>query len=203
MDSAKNKRSFMFGIPGAALQVVGILPLFVVDSRPLMFVALVLVLALAGTALLLRGLALYAEAKGQSAAWCLMAFLSIIGLIVLDLLPDRTLEREDTAHADGQPDDLSPTVTTDRKPVNVTSALAVWSLVLGLLSCPATWLAFIPMFVLAVSAITCGHLSRHVIRHRPGTLPGGATALLGLIAGYSVLACTLVTYLIARLFYGS
>ena len=38
---------------------------------------------LAGTALLLAGFAYYAKAKGRHPAWCLMAFLSIIGLIVL------------------------------------------------------------------------------------------------------------------------
>ena len=42
-----------------------------------------------GTALLLVGFAYYAKAKGRSPVWCLVAFLSCIGLIILALLEDR------------------------------------------------------------------------------------------------------------------
>lgn len=42
-----------------------------------------------GTGLLIVGLAYYATAKGQSAAWCVLGFLGIIGLIILAALPDR------------------------------------------------------------------------------------------------------------------
>jgi hypothetical protein len=41
-----------------------------------------------GTVTLLVGLAYYAKAKGCSAWWCLFAFLSIIGLLVLACLKD-------------------------------------------------------------------------------------------------------------------
>ena len=47
-------------------------------------------ISLLGTVLLLEGFAYYAKAKGRNPAWCLMAFLSIIGLIVLACLKDRT-----------------------------------------------------------------------------------------------------------------
>ena len=43
-----------------------------------------------GTLFLLVGLAYYARAKGRSPWWCLFAFLSLIGLIVLACLEDRT-----------------------------------------------------------------------------------------------------------------
>jgi hypothetical protein len=43
---------------------------------------------LLGTVLLFVGLAYYAMAKGRSPAWCLLALLSLIGLIVLACLPD-------------------------------------------------------------------------------------------------------------------
>ena len=48
-----------------------------------------LAVSLVGTVLLLIGLAFYAKAKGRHPAWCLMAFLSLIGLIVLALLKDK------------------------------------------------------------------------------------------------------------------
>jgi len=43
---------------------------------------------LVGTVLLIIGLAYYARAKGRHPAWCLMGFLSVIGLIVLACLKD-------------------------------------------------------------------------------------------------------------------
>ncbi len=46
-------------------------------------------IALMGTALLMAGLAYYARAKGHSAWLCLLAFLGLIGIIVLGLLRDR------------------------------------------------------------------------------------------------------------------
>jgi hypothetical protein len=49
------------------------------------------VITLAGTALLITGLVFYAKAKGHHPAWCLMAFLSIIGLIILSCLKDKDI----------------------------------------------------------------------------------------------------------------
>jgi hypothetical protein len=73
-----NNVSLAFGIPGIVLQLVGA------------FAPSVLV-QLLGTALLIVGLAYYAKAKGRNPAWCLFAFLSIIGLIVLACLKDRSV----------------------------------------------------------------------------------------------------------------
>ncbi len=72
-----NNISLAWGIPGFVLQIAGI-------GQPLVLSA--------GTVLLMIGLAYYAKAKGRSAAWCLMGFLPIIGLIVLAYLKD--LEKE-------------------------------------------------------------------------------------------------------------
>jgi len=74
-----NNISLAWGIPGIVLQIAGN-----VIGQPIVLIV--------GTVLLMIGLAYYAKAKGRSAAWCLMGFLSIIGLIVLACLKD--LEKE-------------------------------------------------------------------------------------------------------------
>ena len=65
-------------------------------------------------------------------------------------------------------------------PVNVarTSALAVWSMVLGILS-----LLCIGFFA-GIPAIICGHMGRARIKQSQGALTGGGMALTGLILGY-------------------
>ena len=59
-----------------------------------------------------------------------------------------------------------------------TSALAVWSLILGILSL----LCF--GFFAGIPAIICGHMGRSKIKQSQGTLVGGGMALAGLIMGY-------------------
>ncbi len=81
-----NQKSFYFGIPGIILQIVGRIMMNPDGGKA----GLGLLMALAGTGLLLAGFAYYAKAKGRHPAWCLMAFLSIIGLIVLACLKDRS-----------------------------------------------------------------------------------------------------------------
>lgn len=64
-----------------------------------------------------------------------------------------------------------------------TSALAVASLVAGLLS----WVGFV--FIGAVVAVLCGHLARSEIRSAPPqTLAGDGMAVAGLVLGYLQLA---------------
>ena len=46
-------------------------------------------LPIVGTLLLLAGLAYYAKAKGRHPAWCLLAFFSCVGIVVLALLKDK------------------------------------------------------------------------------------------------------------------
>ena len=78
-----NNISLAWGIPGIILQMVGQIMRTLPD--PQVRGSLVL---LVGTVLLLVGLAYYAKAKGRNPAWCLMAFLSLLGLIVLACLKD-------------------------------------------------------------------------------------------------------------------
>lgn len=81
-----NNKSFCFGIPGIILQIGGRF----IGGSTMELTALNGVVILTGTALLIIGLSYYAKAKGRHSAWCLMAFLSIIGLIVLALLKDKS-----------------------------------------------------------------------------------------------------------------
>ena len=75
MISRYNNISLATGVPGIALQIVGRLQ----ESLPVIML---------GTGLLLIGFAYYAKAKGRNPAWCLAAFLSIIGLVILACLKD-------------------------------------------------------------------------------------------------------------------
>jgi hypothetical protein len=59
-----------------------------------------------------------------------------------------------------------------------TSALAVWSLILGILS-----LLCFGIFA-GIPAIICGHMGRAKIKQSQGKLIGGGMALAGLIMGY-------------------
>lgn len=86
MDAALNRKSLLYGVPGLLLQTAG---LFV--KTPIGAAA-----QLVGTVLLLVGLAFYAKAKGRHPAWCLMAFLSLIGLIVLACLKDKAPNSPET-----------------------------------------------------------------------------------------------------------
>ena len=78
--------SFLFGVPGLVLQIAG---RFVGDGDVLS--GLPLLMSLVGTVLLIVGLGYYAKAKGRHLAWGLMGLLSIIGLIVLACLKDRSV----------------------------------------------------------------------------------------------------------------
>lgn len=79
-----NNISLALGIPGIILQIAGNVMRTTSADPTLGFVVL-----LAGTALLISGLGVYANAKGRSPVWGLMDFLSFIGLIVLAILKDR------------------------------------------------------------------------------------------------------------------
>lgn len=76
-----NNISLAVGIPGLAIQIAG--RIWEMDA-----------LTLAGTVILLVGLYYYTKAKGRNPAWCLMAFLSIIGLLVMGMLKDLTVPEE-------------------------------------------------------------------------------------------------------------
>lgn len=68
----------------------------------------------------------------------------------------------------------TPPVPTQAK----SSALAIWSLVLGILS----WICLGPLA--AIPAIICGHLALPRIRNAAGQLTGQGLAIAGLVLGY-------------------
>ena len=59
-----------------------------------------------------------------------------------------------------------------------TSSLAVWSLILGILSIVCIG------FLAGIPAIICGHLAKSEIKRAGGSLEGTGLALAGLITGY-------------------
>jgi hypothetical protein len=72
-----------------------------------------------------------------------------------------------------------------------TSAAAVWSLILGILSL----LCF--SFFTGIPAIICGHIARSNVKHSQGDLTGGGMALAGLILGYTGTVITTMAVLAA------
>jgi hypothetical protein len=95
---------FVFGVPGLVLQVVGNLMLSAQPRSGLGFVV-----GLGGTVLLLTGFSYYAKAKGRHPAWCLMAFLSCFGPIILAFLKDKSNQV-----GAGQPAEHWQRTTSDR-----------------------------------------------------------------------------------------
>ena len=75
-----------------------------------------------------------------------------------------------------------PLPNASRQPA--TSGLAIWSLVLGLLSvlCLAT----------AIPAVICGHLALSKIKQSGGTLSGRGLAIAGLVTGYTLGAISMI-----------
>jgi competence protein ComGC len=67
---------------------------------------------------------------------------------------------------------------TGNAPQPKTSALAIWSLVLGILS-----LACLTIFA-AIPGVICGHKALSKIKHSGGALAGQGLAIAGLVTGY-------------------
>jgi uncharacterized membrane protein YhaH (DUF805 family) len=84
-----NNLSLAYGIPGFVLEIAG---RGMWNSRDDAVVGLGVFIWFIGIALFMTGLAYYAKAKGRSRAWCLMAFFSCLGLIVLACLKDMAEE---------------------------------------------------------------------------------------------------------------
>jgi hypothetical protein len=66
------------------------------------------------------------------------------------------------------------------------SALAVWSLVLGILSLACLCL------LAGIPAVICGHTAQSRIKKSAGALTGGGLALAGLITGYIGIALSVL-----------
>lgn len=82
-----NSTSLKWGGGGIVVQMIGRGMAGASGGDPGM--ALVgLVLALVGTAMFINGLRYYAMSKGRHPAWGFMGFLSLLGLIILAVLPD-------------------------------------------------------------------------------------------------------------------
>jgi len=62
------------------------------------------------------------------------------------------------------------------------SALAIWSLVLGVIGLAFLVFCVGPLF--AIPAVICGHMAYSRIKHSGGALAGQGMALAGLITGY-------------------
>ena len=76
-----------------------------------------------------------------------------------------------------------PLPTTPTQPKNC--GLAIWSLVLGILSLTCFWL------LAAIPAVICGHVAYSRIRRSAGTLSGEGLALGVLITGYIGIAMSI------------
>jgi Domain of unknown function (DUF4190) len=75
---------------------------------------------------------------------------------------------------------IPPTMNVAPQPK--TSALAIWSLVLGILGVLFLLVCISPLF--AIPAVICGHLAYSRIKRSSGVLAGEGLALAGLITGY-------------------
>ena len=80
--------------------------------------------------------------------------------------------------------DQPPPLPTAPAPAK-SSGLAIWSLVLGILSLTCFWL------LTAIPAVICGHVAYSRIRRSAGALSGEGLALGGLITGYASIALSI------------
>ena len=81
---------------------------------------------------------------------------------------------------------MNGTQTTPPAVPPKTSPLAIWSLVLGILSLTCFYI------LAAIPAVICGHVARSRIKHSAGTLTGDGLALAGMITGYIGVALSVV-----------
>ena len=71
-----------------------------------------------------------------------------------------------------------------------TSALAIWSLVLGIVAIVVCLFCLGPLF--AIPAVICGHLAMSRIKHSSGALAGNGMAIGGLVTGYLSIALSVL-----------
>lgn len=101
--------------------------------------------------------------------------------VVRSLVLDGSILRSDLARyeADGEwmPLETLPGIVDGIVLTPPTSALAVWSLVLGILG-------ILTLGIPSIAAIICGHLSHGKIKRSAGLLTGKGLAIAGLVLGY-------------------
>ncbi|KWS02267.1 hypothetical protein AZ78_4934 [Lysobacter capsici AZ78] len=81
-------------------------------------------------------------------------------------------------------------------PVRETNAMAVVSLIAGILS----WIV-LPI-IGSAAAIVCGHMARAQIRREPARYDGDGMAIAGLVLGWASVIVGLLTLLVVVLFFG-
>ena len=87
---------------------------------------------------------------------------------------------------------MSETIPPPMQPASQpkTSALAIWSLVLGILGILFLLVCLSPLF--AIPAVICGHMAYARIKRSSGVLAGQGLALAGLITGYVSIGLSLL-----------
>jgi hypothetical protein len=96
-----NRKSLAFGIPGLLLQSGSLVAIAVVNYTsasaghpPEEWISNLLSVGYyGGTILLIVGLCEYADAKGRNRLWALLGAVSLVGLVILACLEDKTKDR--------------------------------------------------------------------------------------------------------------
>lgn len=176
-----NRKSFYWGIPGIILHITGLvmfmhylsqLDMTTYHQEPL-HINFVMLL---GFILLLVGFAYYAKMKGRSRAWCLVAFLGIIGLVILACLKDKFVLIPEYIKKTYSPSTIATLVCAK------TSGLAIASFILGFLSIFLSFLLlFVPGLILVILGLILGILALIKIRRSAGKLQGLVYAITGIV----------------------
>lgn len=104
-------------------------------------------------------------------------------------------------YSNNQAQEMEPTTQPMEIPSPIPTAptnsgLAIWSLVLGLLS------PFCCGFITAIPAVILGHLGRSEIRKSGGRLTGDGMAVAGLVLGYLTIVICIILFFIFPVFLG-
>jgi hypothetical protein len=184
-----NRKSFYWGIPGIIVQSVGAIAVmrYYASIDPLsaqpepLSIILMRLVGLAGTGLLMVGLSYYAKAKGRSPAWCLFAFLPLIGIIVLACLKDKAVT-PDEAMTDGQPLIIKA----------VTPRLASYSFICGILGILSCGIASIPGLIMGIMALRKIRNDKQRLKGRGWAIAGIILSGIWLVLGFLLVLLALV-----------
>jgi hypothetical protein len=97
-----NRKSLAFGVPGLLLQIGSLIAIAILNyaaarnsaQPPASWLTnLFSVGYYGGTILLFIGLCEYADAKGRNRLWASLGLLSVVGLVILACLSDKTKDR--------------------------------------------------------------------------------------------------------------